>query len=419
MKQIADLHIHSKYSRACSKQLELENIESACRIKGVDIVATGDFTHPAWFGDISSKLEEIENSGLYRLKSAPDSKIKFVLSTEVALIYKALDKVRRLHIMVMAPNLKLAKEFNDHLSKSGYNIKSDGRPILGMSAQKLCEICFNISSDFVIFPAHIWTPWFAVFGSKSGFDSLEECFEEQVNKIHAIETGLSSDPEMNWALSGLDDIVLLSNSDAHSLINIAREANIFDLQDVSYGGIREAMNKKNRGKNLLLSTIEFYPEEGMYHFDGHRACNVSFTPEETKKYSGICPVCKRPLTIGVMSRVKELADREFGFKPKNAAPFVKLVELDKIIAETMNIKSRASKAVLAEYNNLIKLGGNELNILLNLNYDELKKIASEKITEAIKRVREGNLIIEPGFDGEYGKVKIFSEKEKTRQKKLF
>lgn len=419
MKQIADLHIHSKYSRACSKQLELENIESACRIKGVDIVATGDFTHPSWFRDVNSKLEEIENSGLYRLKSAPDSKIKFVLSTEVALIYKALDKVRRLHIMVMAPNVKTAKEFNDYLSKSGYNIKSDGRPILGMSAQKLCEICFSISSDFAIFPAHIWTPWFAVFGSKSGFDFLEECFGKWTDKICAIETGLSSDPEMNWALSSLDDIVLLSNSDAHSLINIAREANIFYLQDVSYGGICEAINKKSAGKNRLLSTIEFYPEEGMYHFDGHRDCKIRFTPEETKEHSGICPVCKKPLTVGVMSRVKELADREFGFKPKNAAPFVKLVELDKIIAETMNIKSRASKAVLAEYNNLIKLGGNELNILLNLNYDELKKIASGKIAEAIKRVREGNLIIEPGFDGQYGKVKIFSEKEKAKQKILF
>ena len=256
MKQIVDLHIHSKYSRACSKQIELENIEQTCRIKGVDIISTGDFTHPAWFRDISNKLEEIENSGLYRLKSAPDSKIKFILSTEVALIYKAIDKVRRLHIMVMAPNLKLAKEFNEYLSRSGYNIKSDGRPILGMSAQKLCEICFSISPDFIIFPAHIWTPWFAVFGSKSGFDSLEECFGEWTDKIRAIETGLSSDPEMNWALSALDDIVLLSNSDAHSLPNIAREANIFDLQDISYQGIREAMDKKSSGKNRLLSIIE-------------------------------------------------------------------------------------------------------------------------------------------------------------------
>lgn len=408
MRQIVDLHIHSKYSRACSKQIELENIENTCRIKGVDIIATGDFTHPAWFQDIRNKLEEIENSGLYRLKSSRDSKIKFILCTEVALIYKSMDKVRRLHIMVMAPNLKIAEEFNEYLSRSGYNIKSDGRPILGMSAQKLCEICFSISPDFIIFPAHIWTPWFAVFGSRSGFNSLEECFGKWTNKICAIETGLSSDPEMNWALSSLDDIVLLSNSDAHSLRNIAREANIFDLSDVSYFGVSEVIKKRNKGKNRLVSTIEFYPEEGMYHLDGHRDCKIRFSLEETKKHKGICPVCKRPLTIGVMSRVKDLADREFGFKPKNAVPFVKLVELDKIIAETLNIKSRSSKAVQAEYNNLIKLGGNELNILLDLNYDELKKIASNKIVEAIKRVREGNLIIEPGFDGQYGTVKIFN-----------
>ncbi len=425
MKQILDLHIHSKYSRACSPLLDLEHIDLYSAIKGVNIVATGDFTYPQWFLDIENKLVEIDNSGLFKLKDEFKIKdndfygvvadTKFILGTELALVYKFNGKVRRLHIVVLAPNLKAVKKLNEYLDKK-YNIRSDGRPILGMSAQDLCEICFSIDDNFMIIPAHAWTPWFAVFGSKSGFDSLEECFGKWTPRIKAIETGLSSDPEMNWRLSQLDKITLISNSDAHSLPNLGREANVFDLKDFTYQEIKKIIEEKDRKR--FLFTIEFYPEEGMYHFDGHRSCGISFSPKETKKYQGICPVCKKPLTIGVSYRVDELADRELGFKPKNAIPFVKLIELDKIIADSLGIKSRQSKRVQNEYKKIINKLGNELDILLSLSYEKIQKIAGEKITEGIKRVREGKLIIKPGFDGEYGKIKIFSEEERELQKKL-
>ena len=424
MRQILDLHIHSKYSRSCSPELTLENIEAACRIKGVDIIATGDFTFPEWFSDIKNKLEEIPptplyqgggKSGLYRLKSAKDDKVKFLLSTEVALIYKDGGKVRRIHLVIHAPSLAAAEELNKYLDKD-YNIRSDGRPILGMSAPELMKLCLGIDKKFLIYPAHIWTPWFAVFGSKSGFDKMEECFHEYTKDIYALETGLSSDPAMNWRLSALDKLTVLSNSDAHSLPNIAREANAFEMAAVSYNEIYEIIKNKDLGK--IKYTIEFYPEEGMYHYSGHRICGVSFTPGETKKLKGICPVCKKPLTIGVMDRVEELADRAEGFKPAKAAPFKKLVELDKIIAEALDVKSRHSQKVQMAYHNLIKQGGNELNILLDINLKDLEKIADPAIAEGVKRVRAGQLIIKPGFDGQYGEIKIFNEKEKLKKKQV-
>jgi len=427
MRQIADFHIHSKFSRACSRDLNLENIEKTCRVKGVDIIATGDFTFPDWFKSINEELEEVGDTGLYKLKRKQDGKIKFLLSTELALIYKKYDKVRRIHIMVHAPNIKAVKKLNDYLDKK-YNIRSDGRPILGMGAEELVELCLKIHSKFLIYPAHIWTPWFAVFGSKSGFDSMEECFGDWTSHIYAYETGLSSDPEMNWRLSALDKLTLLSNSDAHSLPNIAREANVFELNEISYGELYNVIKNKATAFKPLPSqgsyldyTIEFYPEEGMYHLDGHRNCGVCFTPEETKKNKSICPKCKKDLVVGVMNRVQELADRPVGFKPEGVPGFKKLVELDKIIAETFNIKSRNSKRVQAEYANLINKVGSEMKILLDEPLDNLKKAALPQIVEGIKRVREGKVVIKPGFDGQYGSVKIFSEKEKqaNKQQKLF
>ena len=424
MQQILDLHIHSKYSRSCSPELTLENIDRACRIKGVDIIATGDFTFPEWFSDIKNKLESIpptplyqggRDVGLYKLKSAGDEKVKFILSTEVALIYKDASKARRIHLVIHAPNLAAAEELNKYLDKD-YNIRSDGRPILGMSAPDLMKLCLGIDKKFLIYPAHIWTPWFAVFGSKSGFDKMEECFHEYAKDIYAIETGLSSDPEMNWRLSALDRLTILSNSDAHSLPNLAREANVFEMKEASYDEIYGIIKNKNFEK--IKFTIEFYPEEGMYHYSGHRICGVSFTPSETKKLKGICPVCKKPLTIGVMDRVEELADRAEGFKPAQAAPFKKLVELDKIIAEALDIKSRHSAKVQIVYNDLIKKGGNELKILLDTSLEDLGKMAEAAIVEGIKRVREGRLIIKPGFDGQYGEIKIFDEKEKLKNKQI-
>ena len=425
MQQIADLHIHSRYSRSCSKDLTLANIEATCRIKGVDIIATGDFTYPEWFSDIKNELEEIPHpdpllgkergSGLYKLKSAKDDNVKFILSTELALIYKSgeprpgkTSNARRIHLVVHAPNVESVEKLNSYLDKK-YNIKSDGRPILGMSAIELMKLCFSIHPKFIIYPAHIWTPWFSVFGSKSGFDKLEECFGEYTKDVFAYETGLSSDPEMNWRLSALDNLTLLSNSDAHSLPNIAREANVFDLEKFTYDEIYEMI--KNKNTNKLKYSIEFYPEEGMYHYDGHRVCGVSCTPQETKKSKGICPKCKNPLIVGVMNRVNELADRREGHVPKSVPGYKKLVELDKIIAEAIGVKSRKSVKVQMEYSKIIKSLGNELYVLINAPLADIKKVTSTLITEGIKRVRVGNLNIEPGFDGEYGKVKIFNEKD--------
>jgi uncharacterized protein (TIGR00375 family) len=416
MRQILDLHIHSRYSRACSPKLTLANIESACRMKGVDIIATGDFTYPAWFESIRSELiETFSGSGLYKLKSAPDDKIKFILSTEVALVYKDEEKCRRIHLVIHAPSISAVDKLNKFLDKK-YNIRSDGRPILGIKAPELVKIILDIDSRFLIYPAHIWTPWFSVFGSKSGFDRMEDCFKEQTKNIYAFETGLSSDPEMNWRLSALDNLTLLSNSDAHSTANIAREANIMDISEpVSYQKIYD--NIKN--KKGMIETIEFYPEEGMYHFDGHRDCKFSCEPKESKKLKNICPVCKKPLIIGVLNRVEELADRPCGYKPKNVPGFKKLVELDKIIAEAFNVKNRNSVAVQKEYLSLINRFGPELYILLELDLNKADLEIDARIVIGIKRVRSGELIIKPGFDGQYGEVRIFSDNDvQERQEKL-
>jgi len=419
MQQVLDLHIHSRYSRACSKDLTLENLDKACRIKGVDIIATGDFTYPQWFDDIRTLTPSPlspgargKESGLYELKNS-DGKVKFILSTELALIYKQGERTRRIHVVVLAPNIAAVEKLNKYLD-AHFNIRSDGRPILGMSAIELCKILFEIDEKFMVIPAHIWTPWFAVFGSKSGFDGMEECFGEFTKYVYAYETGLSSDPEMNWRLSALDNLTLLSNSDAHSLPNIGREANAFDLNEISYDEIYRVIKEKDLSK--IKYTIEFYPEEGMYHYDGHRFCGVRLSPQETKKQKGICPKCKKPLTVGVCYRVDELADRELGFRPAGAPDYKKLVELDKIIAEALDIKNRAAQRVQAEYQNLIKKAGNELHILIDEPLAQLSQATLPEIAEGIKRVREGKLIIEPGFDGQYGAVKIFSAKEKISNK---
>ncbi|MFH0891378.1 MAG: endonuclease Q family protein [Candidatus Falkowbacteria bacterium] len=417
MRQIADLHIHSKYSRACSRDLTLANIDKTCRVKGVDIIATGDFTFPDWFSSIKNELEEINNSGLYKLKAMPDDKIKFILSTELALIYKKNDRCRRIHVVVQAPSIAAAAELNKYLDKH-YNIRSDGRPILGMGAEELMKLCLSIHPKFLIYPAHIWTPWFSVFGSKSGFDTMEECFGEYTKDIYAYETGLSSDPEMNWRLSALDNFTLLSNSDAHSLPNIAREANVFELAVVSYDELYDVIKNKKTDKSYLDYTLEFYPEEGMYHLDGHRDCGVRFKPAETKKHKNICPKCKKPLVVGVLNRVEELADRKEGFRPAGAPGARKLVELDKIIAEVLGVKSRTSVKVQTEYNNIIGQYSNEINILLDEPIGNLAKGLSPAVVEGIRRVREGRLRIEPGFDGQYGRIRIFTDEERG-QTKLF
>jgi uncharacterized protein (TIGR00375 family) len=416
MKIISDLHIHSKYSRACSSLLTLENIEKTCEIKGINLVGTGDFSFPAWFKEIKDKLLEIDNTGLFKLKTSNNDKVKFILSNELSLVYKKNGKTRRIHLVIHAPDLKSVSKLNDFLDKN-YNIRSDGRPILGLSAERLMERLFSIDERFIVYPAHIWTPWYAVFGSMSGFTTLEECFDIWTPYIYALETGLSSDPEMNWRLRSLDDITLLSSSDAHSLPNLGREATVFDLKKPSYEEIYLVIKNKwntntlsladQKKKPFLSHTIEFYPEEGMYHLDGHRSCSVCLEPQETENLRRLCPRCGRPLVVGVLNQINALADRATGEKPKNAANFVKLVELDKIIAESLNLKSRSAKKVLAIYENLIKALGPELNILENSPIKEIEKHSNPKIALGIDRVRCGKLKINPGYDGVYGEIKIF------------
>lgn len=409
MKFVADFHIHSKYSRATSPLMNLENLDLWAAIKGIKVLGTGDFTHPIWSGELKKKLEPAE-TGLFKLKGK-DSPTRFILTSEISCVYSKNGKVRKIHIIMFAPTLEVVKKINEKLDKIG-NIDYDGRPIIGLDAKELVKIVLEVDKDCMIVPAHIWTPWFSVFGSKSGFDTLEECFEEYTKYIYAVETGLSSDPKMNWRLSQLDNITLISNSDSHSLQKIGREANVFDT-DLSYKGIYEAI--KNKDKNKFLYTVEFFPEEGKYHYDGHRSCNLRLSPKESKKYNNICPECGKPLVIGVLNRVEELADRKEGFVPKNAIPYKSLIPLNEIIADAVGF-SVSAKAVVEHYNNLIKKIGNEFYILLDATREEIEKESSSKIAEGVIRAREGKVIIDPGYDGVYGTIKIFSEEEKAQQK---
>lgn len=418
MRQVLDLHIHSKYSRACSPQLTLPNIEAACRLKGIDIIATGDFTYPAWFADINKQLQEIDNSGLYSLRTAADQQVKFILSTELSLVYKTDGKCRRIHVVLHAPNIAAVEKLNKFLDQR-YNIRSDGRPILGLAAPDLVKLCLDIDPKFLIYPAHIWTPWYSVFGSKSGFDSLADCFLDQTEHIPAIETGLSSDPAMNWRWSALDHLTILSNSDAHSLPNIGREATIADLSIISYNELYDAI--KYPAQQKIQSTIEFYPEEGMYHYDGHRACGFSCPPQQSQKLRGLCPKCHKPLIIGVMNRVEQLADRPEGYQLPGARPFQKIVELDKIIAEALGLKNRQAQKVAQYYQLLIKKFSTELNVLLWTDLAELEAATLPEIALGIAKARQGQLIIQPGFDGQYGQINIFhqAELQPQEQKAMF
>lgn len=391
MKYIADLHIHSKYSRATSKDMALEGIARWAKIKGIDVMATGDFTHPAWFSELKSKLQPAE-PGFYQYNG-----VRFVINVEISSIYKKNDKVRKIHNLVFAPSIEIASKIRDELDKIG-NIRSDGRPILGLDAEKLAEIVFNISQDCVIIPCHAWTPWFSIFGSKSGFDSIEECFGKYTDKIFAIETGLSSDPAMNWRLSQLDNISLISCSDAHSPQKLGREACVFDTQ-ISYKAMFEAI--KNKDKAKFLYTIEFFPEEGKYHYDGHRECKVCWDPRETRKHNGLCSVCGKKVTVGVLSRVQDLADRDPGFVPASAIPFKSIVPLMEIVSMVRH-KGTASKAVQQEYMALIDKHGPEFKILLDLDTALLEK----SLRQAIDNMRLAKLSISPGYDGEFGRVGV-------------
>jgi uncharacterized protein (TIGR00375 family) len=419
--------------------MEPEMLAFWAGIKGIHVLGTGDFTHPLWIKELKEKLEPAEN-GLYKLKNSKiglklnnkvpesfalnfDQKIledlRFVLTAEISSIYSKGGKVRRVHNIIFAPSFEVVEKINSELEKIG-NLHSDGRPILGLDSKELLKIILNISDRAVLVPAHAWTPWFSVFGSKSGFDTLEECFDEYTKHIFAIETGLSSDPAMNWRLSDLDDIALISNSDAHSPENLGREANVFQGENIDYDSIMNSLKKKegiSAKRNSLLkfvSTIEFFPEEGKYHNDGHRLCGVSMSPEETKKVKEVCPICGKPVVVGVLNRVNELADRALGEKPLNAVPFRSLIPLREIIADAIGVGKNA-KSVNKEYFNLIGRLGNEFNILLDMPIDDIAGASSPLIAEGIKRVREGKVDLVPGFDGEYGKIRIFSDAEKKTE----
>src|SRR3989344_9023860 len=341
MRIIADLHIHSKYSRACSKDLDLEHISQWAKWKGIDIVACADWTHPAWLKELKQKLVE-DRPGLYRLKAEPTS-VLFMLNTEVSCIYTQGGKCRRIHLCLFAPDFETINKNIIELEKRKVNLKADGRPIMGLSAIEVVKIVLAANPASLVVPAHVWTPWFSVFGSYSGFDSLNECFGDQTKYIYAIETGLSSDPAMNWRLSALDKIALISNSDAHSPANLGRAANAFDIapDKLSYQEIRRIIKEKD--KKSFLYTIEFFPEEGKYHHDGHRDCRINFSPSESKKHKGICPVCKKKLVIGVLNRVDQLADRAEKFKPKNSIAFRSLVPLPEIIGEILGVGKSSKK----------------------------------------------------------------------------
>jgi DNA helicase-2/ATP-dependent DNA helicase PcrA len=418
MKFIADLHIHSRFSRATSKNLYLEQLYVSAQIKGITVIATGDITHPEWFKEISEKLEPAE-PGLYRLKKniekkceeqVPQScrgKVRFVLNSEISCIYKKNGKIRKNHNLIYLPDMAVAEAFNRKLARVG-NIVSDGRPILGLDARNMLEMILETDEQAFLVPAHIWTPWFSLLGSKSGFDSLKECFEDLSSHIFAVETGLSSNPVMNWRVSFLDGLTLMSNSDAHSPDKLGREANIFDTE-LSYFAIKKAL--QYRDCRAFLGTYEFYPEEGKYYLDGHRNCGIRFSPEITLSYGGKCPVCNKPLTIGVLNRVEELCDRKEGQKPQKTSPFYSNIPLKEILSEIFQVGS-SSKKVMGYYQHCLQVLGSELAILDSVSLSDIESACIPMLKEAIKRMREGNIHTIPGYDGEFGKIRIFKENEK-------
>lgn len=410
MKQIADLHIHSRYSMATSKDGTPEMLDLWARKKGITVLGTGDMTHPVWRQELKEKLVPAEQ-GLFRLKDEfvlpeaaryPGIVPRFVLSGEISSIYKKGGKTRKVHSLILFPGFKEADAFAARLEKIG-NIHSDGRPILGFPCHDLLEMMLEVSEEGMYIPAHIWTPHFSLFGAKSGFDTIEECFEELTPYIHALETGLSSDPAMNWEISALDGYQLVSHSDAHSPSRLGREADLMDIE-LSYQGLWNAVQK---GEGLE-GTIEFFPEEGKYHFDGHRKCGVCLSPKEAEKYQGICPVCGKKLTMGVDHRILQLSDREEGTfaMPESGRPYESLVPLPEVISACVGF-STASRKVQRQYEMLLENLGAEFQILREVPIEDIGLTGGDVLAEGIRRLRKGEVIRKPGFDGEYGKIELF------------
>jgi len=475
MELIADLHLHSKYSRAVSQQMVIPQIAFWAAKKGINLVGTADWTHPLWLRELKGSLEE-EGEGIYKIKIQNSkfksqnenskfksqnenskfksqnenskfkiSEIQFVLAAEISSIYSQGGKVRRIHNLVLAPSFAVVEKINEKLRHAGVNLLADGRPMTGLSCPQLCELVFSVDKNCLIIPCHVWTPWFSLYGANSGFDSTEECFGKYADYIYAVETGLSSDPAMNWRIKELDNRAIVSFSDAHSPQKLGREATVFALGEnkipnskfqipnFSFKTIAEAIKRQQ-----IAYTIEFYPEEGKYHYTGHRNCGVRQSPEETRRLGKICPVCGKRLTVGVMHRVEQLAGREVKSQKlkvksgvtiiydekKSRSPYVMLVPLMEILAEAMN-KSISSQNVLNEYNKLTDVFDSEFAVLLEAPVEELVKISGEKVAEGIEKVRSGDIVVEPGYDGVFGTVKIwpetkdFAKVEEQRQMSLF
>lgn len=400
MRIITDFHLHSKWSRACSKDLTLPNIAKACERKGIQFVGTADAFHPAWRQDIGSLLRD-DGEGTFALKDE-SSPTRFLLSTEIACIYKRGGKVRRLHHIILFPSLAALDRLTSALLDRTCNLKSDGRPIIGIDSEELLKMALDADPNCLFIPAHAWTPWFSVFGSKSGFDSLEECFGDSAKQIFAIETGLSSDPEMNWRLSKLDHLFLVSNSDAHSCGNLGREANVFEMEKPSYTELHRIITQHDTKK--FIETIEFFPQEGKYHADGHAGCGFFCEPEETKKRNGLCPTCGRALTIGVLNRVMELADRKaHATRLKTSPSFRSIVPLREVVSCAVGV-GKTSQKVSRLVDQMMQSGHTEFSLLLDVPEVEIARLTLPEIVALIVKMRAGNIEMRPGYDGEYGKI---------------
>jgi uncharacterized protein (TIGR00375 family) len=384
-----------------------EEIARFAGIKGLSLVGTGDFTHPTWLKELEASLIDDSGSGLYKLSGQRGSQVRFMLTAEVCTIFEFENMVRKVHHVILTPSFETARQINDRLSKHG-DLVSDGRPTLNMSASSLVEEVMEASRDNMVFPSHAWTPWFSIFGAFSGFDRVEDCYQDMTGEICALETGLSSDPPMNWRLGALDRFVLVSNSDSHSFWpwRIGREANVFDLERFSYYEVLDAIRRKDRGR--FKFTIETDPAYGKYHWSGHRNCNVSFSAREAMKLGGVCPVCRRKLTKGVEQRVEELADRPEGFTPEDTIGFVRLLPLSEIISAVLGVDSPSVQAVWNIYNLLVGRFRDEYTVLIDASKEALRALVDERMVEAIVKVREGRVKVVPGYDGVYGRL-VLSE----------